>query len=111
MNNFEWADATSAEEAVQLTAKGSAYKAGGMDMVGLMKERLVSPTRLVNLRTIPNLDQIRHDEKSGLTIGPLATLSQIAAHEVIRSNYTALALAAGRSATPQVRNTATIGGN
>ena len=111
MNNFEWADATSVEEAVALTVKGSAYKAGGVDVVDLMKERLFSPTRLVNLRTIKGLDQITHDDKSGLTIGPLCTLAQIAEHDVIRSNYTALYEAAGYAATPQIRNMATVGGN
>jgi xanthine dehydrogenase YagS FAD-binding subunit len=110
MNNFEWADATSVEEAVALTVKGSAYKAGGIDVVDLMTERLFSPTRLVNLRTIKGLDQIVQND-TGLVIGPLCTLSQIADHDVVRSHYTALYEAADHAATPQIRNMATIGGN
>ena len=45
MKPFEWADATSVEDAIQLTVKGAAIKAGGMDIVDMMKEHLVAPTR------------------------------------------------------------------
>ena len=76
MNTFEWADASSVEEAVALTVKGSAYKAGGVDLLDLMKENLASPTRLVNLRRIPGLDQIATDD-NGLRIGALVTLATI----------------------------------
>src|SRR5438093_10981278 len=110
MNRFEWADASSVEQAVELSVKGSAFKAGGVDLLDMMKERIAEPTRLVNIKTIPGLDQIRQSEK-GLSIGPLVTLAQIAADPVINKNYTALAQAAGAAATPQVRNAATAGGN
>jgi xanthine dehydrogenase YagS FAD-binding subunit len=111
MKSFEWADATSIYQAVSLTVKGSAYKAGGVDVVDLMKERLFEPTRLVNLRTIPGLDQVSHDDKAGLKLGPLVTLSTLASHDVVRSKYQALAQSAGHAATPQIRNMATLGGN
>ena len=110
MNRFEYADASTVEEAVQLTVKGSAIKAGGVDLLDLMKERLASPSRLVNIRNIPNLDQIKEDDK-GLSIGPLATLSQISSDATINKSYKAIALAAGKAATPQIRNMATAGGN
>ncbi|MEO6434707.1 MAG: xanthine dehydrogenase family protein subunit M [Tepidisphaeraceae bacterium] len=110
MKTFEWADATTVEEAVALTVKGSSYKAAGMDLVDLMKERLAEPTRLVNIRNIKGLDQIESDDK-GLKLGPLVTLTQLAESDVIRQNYTALSEAAGHAATPHVRNVATLGGN
>ncbi len=47
----------------------------------------------------------------GLRVGPLSTLSEIAAHPEIQKRYAALADAAGHAATPQVRNMATLGGN
>src|SRR5882672_2510817 len=47
----------------------------------------------------------------GLHLGPLSTLSEIAAHPEIQKSYTALADAAGHAATPHVRNMATLGGN
>ncbi|HEX8523807.1 MAG TPA: FAD binding domain-containing protein [Tepidisphaeraceae bacterium] len=110
MNRFEYADAATVEEAIQLTVKGSAVKAGGVDLLDLMKERLATPARLVNIRNIKGLDEIRIDG-DGLTIGPLVTLAQIAAHEGIKQKFTAVAQAAGKAATPQIRNMATAGGN
>lgn len=111
MKSFEWADATSLDQAVSLTVKGSAFKAGGLDLVDLMKERLFEPTRLINLRTIPGLDQIKHEDAKGLNVGPLVTLSTLSENEIVRSKYQALAQAAGHAATPQVRNMASLGGN
>jgi xanthine dehydrogenase YagS FAD-binding subunit len=110
MKAFEWADATSVDDAIQLTVKGAIIKAGGMDVVDLMKEHLASPTRLVNIRRIPGLDQITEDDKS-IRIGPLVTLATLAENPIIQKNATALGLAAGHAATPQVRNMATVGGN
>ena len=110
MKTFEWVDANSVEEAVQLTVKGSSYKAAGMDLVDLMKENIAAPTRLVNIRSIKGLDEIKSDDK-GLDIGPLVTLTQLSEHKDVRDRYAALALAAGHAATPHVRNVATLGGN
>jgi xanthine dehydrogenase YagS FAD-binding subunit len=116
MNSFEWVDATSVEQAAALLSQGSTSgpvvaKAGGMDLVDLMKERIVKPSRVVNLRTIPGLDAIAVDSEGGLTLGALATLARIEASPQVRERYPALAQAAGHAATPQVRNAATIGGN
>jgi xanthine dehydrogenase YagS FAD-binding subunit len=110
MNAFEWADANSVQEVFTLTVKGSAIKAGGVDLVDLMKEGIAKPTRVVNIRNIPGLDQITEDA-SGAKIGPLVTLSTLAENPIVRQKYTALAQAAAAAATPQIRNMATIGGN
>jgi len=110
MNRFEWADATSVEDAIQLTVKGAAIKAGAVDLLDLMKERIAAPTRLVNIRSLPGMDEIKEDDK-GLVIGPLATLAKIAADPTVSKKYAAVALAAGKAATPQIRNMATAGGN
>ncbi|MGH8185101.1 MAG: FAD binding domain-containing protein, partial [Steroidobacteraceae bacterium] len=104
------------EQAAALLAQSAAggpvvAKAGGMDLVDLMKERIVKPSRVVNLRTIPGLDAITFDPQGGLALGALATLARIEASPQIRERYPALAQAAGHAATPQVRNAATIGGN
>jgi len=111
MHAFEWADATSVDEAIQLTVKGSAIKAGGVDLLDLLKEGLVSPTRLVNLRTVRGLDGIKDDDKEGLRLGPMVTLARIADEPLIQRRYRALAEAVGHAATPQIRNMATVGGN
>ncbi len=125
MKRFEWVDAKSAQEAVKLTdsctadlmggkkdSQGSVIKAGGIDLLDLLKERVLPATRLVNVRTITSLHSVSVDGKSGdVTIGPLMTLSELAEHNAIRERFTALSDAAAHIATPNIRNAATIGGN
>src|SRR3954466_12244908 len=111
MNNFEWTNAATVEQAVALTINGSAIKAGGVDLLDLMKERIVEPKRLVNIHDISSLNYIKDDAKDGAKIGPLVTLAQLAEDKTPRARYPALADAAGHAATPQIRNMATVGGN
>jgi xanthine dehydrogenase YagS FAD-binding subunit len=116
MESFEWVDATSVEHAAALLASSRASapvvaKAGGIDLIDLMKEGIVSPARVVNLKTIPGLDDIAFSADRGLAIGALATLARIEASADVRRFYPALAEAAGHASTPQIRNAATIGGN
>jgi xanthine dehydrogenase YagS FAD-binding subunit len=116
MQSFEWVSPASVEQAAELLSADDARgpvlaKAGGIDLLDLMKEGILKPSRLVNLRAIPGLDQVRLDGKQGLELGALVTLARIASHPGIRRSYGALADAAGHAATPQVRNAATIGGN
>jgi xanthine dehydrogenase YagS FAD-binding subunit len=110
MNAFEWTDATTVEEALGALGAGAAVKAGGVDIVDRMKERLEAPRRLVNIRNIKTLRGIRA-EKDGLAVGPLVTLAELAESPDVRKLAAALADAAGNAATPQIRNMATVGGN
>lgn len=64
----------------------------------------------MNLREIPGLDGIT-ENGDGMRIGALVTLEQLATHPALRQRYTALADAAGSSASPQIRHIATLGGN
>jgi xanthine dehydrogenase YagS FAD-binding subunit len=110
MNRFEWVNVTSVEQAVAELAAGAVAKAGGIDLMDLLKEHLLEPKRLLNLRGIRGLDQVR-EEDDGLRIGPMVTLARLADDPVVRRRYRALAEAAGHAATPQIRNAATLGGN
>ena len=115
MQSFEWIDARSVEEAAALLATTSpnspvVAKAGGMDLLDLMKEGIVTPARVVNLKHIAALGAVRIDDR-GMQLGALVTLAEIARHPGIGRQYRALADAAAHAATPQVRNAATIGGN
>ena len=116
MQSFEWVDAESVEQAVSLLAEGNERqpvfaKAGGMDLLDLMKNGVVAPSRVVNLKTIKGLDGVSFDAKQGLELGALVTLARISREPEVRRRYVALADAAEHAATPQVRNAATIGGN
>jgi 4-hydroxybenzoyl-CoA reductase subunit beta len=111
---FRYAPAHSAEEAVELLARwgGDALPvSGGTDLYANMKQRLFTPKVLVGLRPIRDLRFIAYDERGGLSIGALTTLTDVAQHPVIRERYAALAQAAASVSTPQLRNMGTIGGN
>ena len=110
MNRFTYVDCATVDEALSQMNGDAVVKAGGIDLLDLMKEGVVAPPKLVNIRNISSLHRIAAAEK-GLELGPLATLTEISEHPAIRKQYTALADAAGHAATPQVRNMATLGGN
>ena len=110
MNKFTFVDCKTVEEAFSQMGNGASVKAGGIDLLDLMKDGIVSPPKLINIRNVSSLRGITAGT-DGLQLGPLSTLSEIAAHPVIQQSYSALADAAGHAATPQVRNMATLGGN
>jgi len=98
--------------AAQARANGesSAFAGGGSDILGQMKDRVVSPDVLVYLKSIKGLDAVASDSKQTI-VGGLITLDALAHHQAIRSKYAALAIAAETVATPQIRNVATLAGN
>ncbi|HET6203286.1 MAG TPA: FAD binding domain-containing protein [Planctomycetota bacterium] len=111
MRAFAYALPRSLEEAREaLREVGSVPKAGGVDLLDHLKERLVAPDTLVSLRAVPGLDRIEERDGS-IRIGALVTLARIAEDPAVRALATALASAAGDAATPQIRNLATAGGN
>jgi xanthine dehydrogenase YagS FAD-binding subunit len=82
--------------------------AGGMDLLGLMKDYIVSPDRIVSIR---NLDQTITSADSGVRIGAAVKLIDVAEHATVRKLFPALATAAEGVGTPQIRNMGTVGGN
>lgn len=110
MDNFQWLDAGSVDEALAGHTPGCAFKAGGIDLLDLMKENLTAPPRLVNIRNIKALKFVK-ENRHELSLGPLVTLADLAADPAVQKNCRALSLAAEHAATPQIRNMATLGGN
>lgn len=84
--------------------------AGGVDLVSLMKNKVVTPQVLVNIKTIPNLAYIREDTE-GVKIGALTAIYEIEMSGMLKEKYPMLTEAAHSVASPQIRNMATIGGN
>jgi len=120
VKSFEWINAQSVAEAVQLLATPPAVRdideaprpiAGGQDLLTTMKDYLTRPARLVNLKTVRGLDRIEGNAKTGLRIGALVTLAQLEENPVVRRSFPGLAEAAHSIATPQIRNLGTVGGN
>lgn len=91
------------------TDAAAEYIAGGTDMVQLLQEYVRRPDRLVSLRGL--LDGTIAVTAAGLRLGAAATMAEVAAHpEVVRA-YPLITQALLESASPQVRNQATMGGN
>lgn len=111
---FRYEPASSVAAAVSLLAQygpDALPVSGGTDLYANMKQRLFTPKVLVGLRPINELRFIRYNEVTGLTLGALATLTDIAESAVVKKYYPALAQAAALISTPQLRNMGTIGGN
>jgi xanthine dehydrogenase YagS FAD-binding subunit len=116
MKSFINANATDLKQAAALAqqarrdGKTASFSGGGSDLLALMKDRIVAPDVLINLRTVKGLDQVS-SRKAGVSIGGLITLDALSRHPVIRRQYAALAEAADSVATPQIRNAGTLAGN
>jgi xanthine dehydrogenase YagS FAD-binding subunit len=82
--------------------------AGGMDLVGLMKNYIAQPERLVNVK---NLDKTITTQGGSTRIGAAVTLIELIEHAALGKAYPALVTAAEEVGTPQIRNAGTVGGN
>jgi xanthine dehydrogenase YagS FAD-binding subunit len=109
-NAKDWKHAATLSQQARRNGQQPAFTGGGSDLLGLVKERTVSPDILVNLKSIPGQDQIKA-EAGGVTIGGLITLDTLSNHPDILRDYKVLAEAAGSVATPQIRNFGTLAGN
>jgi xanthine dehydrogenase YagS FAD-binding subunit len=120
MKAFEWSSPASVEEAVKMLAVTDTAAdlddnprpmAGGQDLLTTMKDYITRPGRVVNLKSIPGMDKIEGDTRTGLKIGALVTLNDLTEHPEIQNHFPGLAQAAASIATPQIRHLGTIGGN
>jgi len=113
MRPFEYATPKSKQQAVQLLGNNweqAMVLAGGVDLLSLMKDDVIAPKRLVNIKGLHQLYAESRDAQ-GLHLGALATLARVAETSDVRQLYPALAEAIEEAASPQIRNTATLGGN
>jgi xanthine dehydrogenase YagS FAD-binding subunit len=83
---------------------------GGQDTYGWLKDRAKHPKAMIDLNGIEALRGVRQTD-NGIEIGATTTLREIIRDQTINSDYQLLALAAGRVASPQIRNAGTLGGN
>jgi xanthine dehydrogenase YagS FAD-binding subunit len=114
MAGFELYQPETVEGAVELLGRFGAEGwalAGGNDSLDWFKDRVKRPRYVVDLSGIEALKGIRETGDGGVAIGALTTLTEVERSEVIRSRYAVLAESARRVASPQIRNTGTLGGN
>jgi xanthine dehydrogenase YagS FAD-binding subunit len=100
---------TQLNEAARLAASGAEFITGGTDMTQLMKEWVRTPPQLVDLD--PLLDNRIDTASDGLRIGAGARMEEVAIHPDVARIAPAVCEALLESASPQVRNLATMGGN
>ena len=97
-------------ELAQRLGPGAWFLAGGNDSLDWFKDRNKRPAAVIDIAGISSLYGIR-DRGEGLEIGALTKLADIESSSAVRGGYGLLAAAAGRVATPQIRNSGTLGGN
>ena len=116
MKSFENIDVKSVSQAVSLLQKFQREKkqalvvGGGSEALQLVKDNVLAPDYVINLKTIPGLNAIK-EERGGFRIGALTTLADVEDHPGVRDKLLILSAAAGEAASPQIRNAGTIGGN
>jgi xanthine dehydrogenase YagS FAD-binding subunit len=115
MRKFVHFNARSVDEAVEILKRyggRACVNAGGTDLLGKLKDENLPryPEAVVNIKDISGLKFIREDE-GFLRIGALTRLEDIADDAIVRQRYPALAEAAGRAASPHLREMGTLGGN
>ncbi|HKE56789.1 MAG TPA: FAD binding domain-containing protein [Pyrinomonadaceae bacterium] len=111
---FEYRTPQTIAEAVQIMAGAGPqgqFVAGGTDLYPNMKRRQQTPTTVISVMRLNELNQISGDGNLGLRIGASVTLTDICEHPIINRDYPVVARAARTISTPILRNMGTIGGN
>jgi xanthine dehydrogenase YagS FAD-binding subunit len=113
MQAFEYANPTTVQEAVGLLSARwgeTDILAGGTDLLALMKERIHTPKRVVNIKSIKELEGISKND-AGLRIGALVTVDELASNADVKASYKAISDAASGIPSPQIRHMGTAGGD
>src|ERR1700739_512592 len=87
-----------------------AFIAGGTALIGLMKDRVTLPDRLLDINHLPDMAQIEALHDGGLRLGSLARMSDVAANLDVRSRFPVIAESLLFAASGQLRNMATMAG-
>ncbi len=112
MNTFDYLRPATIDEALAAGAEpGAAYLAGGTNLIDLMKGGVSRPTRIVDIRRLPDLDAIAWLPDGAVRIGALVRNADLARDAQFARRFPMIAEALLSGASPQLRNAATIGGN
>ncbi len=113
MKKFQYINAASRKDVISNLKEDynqAMVLAGGLDVIGELKNHLVEPETVINLGGLDDLNYIKMDGDA-LRIGAMATIADIAANGTIRTHFTGLSDAASVVGSPQIRNVGTMGGN
>ncbi|MHC5730510.1 MAG: FAD binding domain-containing protein, partial [Nostoc sp.] len=89
--------------------KNAAFLAGGTDLLGLMNDGVQTANILIDINSLPLTDI--ESQANGIRIGAISRMSDVALHPKIQECYPIISQALLQSASPQLRNMATVGGN
>jgi xanthine dehydrogenase YagS FAD-binding subunit len=109
MQPFAFVRPDNAALASEYWRDGDAFIAGGTDLLQLMKTNVAAPRRVVDLERL-DLRRISVDG-DGLELGALCSMAEVAGHHRVRTGFPVISQALLASASPQVRNMGTVGGN
>jgi len=113
MNNFDFTKAADVESAVASTqkSKGNKIIAGGTNILDLMKYFVTEAETLIDINSVPGMNDITELPNGGISIGSLMTNADTAYHPLVEEKYPLLSKAILAGASAQIRNMATNGGN
>lgn len=114
MREFTFAAPRSLQEAAEILARANGDArplAGGTDLIAQMKENRKSPSAVIDVKKIPELNVLSWDGQNGLRIGAAVSCTRIAAFAPVRERYPALAEACALIGSVQIQNRAALGGN
>jgi carbon-monoxide dehydrogenase medium subunit len=113
--DFEYLVPKTIEEALKLLSQYDEGEckviAGGQSLIILMKQKLLTPKYLIDIKGLSDLDYIKLDDEQGLKIGALATHRSIEKSPVIQNGFSVLAEMEQNISSVETRNWGTIGGN
>lgn len=107
---FSYTKPATTRDALGAGRRGGRYIAGGTTLVDLMRETVERPGELVDISALP-LAGVELTNGGGLRVGALTRMADLAAHPDVRAHYPVISEALELSASAQLRNMATIGGN
>jgi len=113
MEPFEYASPKSVQDAVRLLGSSwgeTEVMAGGTDLISAMKDRVMTPKRVVSLKKVKGLNHVEFSDRSGLRLGALATVQQLLDSPSAKEHYPALVEAADGIRGEQMRHMGTLGG-
>src|SRR5438067_13733518 len=110
MHTFTFSRAADLTKAIAAHAQDPhlAFIAGGTDLIGLMKDHVALPQRLLDINRLPNMARIEAVPDGGLRIGALTRMSDVAADMEVRRRFPVIAEALLFSASGQLRNMASM---
>lgn len=114
MKPFDYYAPTTLAEALELLGRlgpDAKLMNGGTDVVIQLREKLISPKALIDIKRIPGLNALTFDEEGGLTIGACVTMNELGNSPLVQKHYPTLSKAALSVGSKQVRNRATCIGN